>query len=193
MDQPELQIRYLQLLGQGVEKIKGTVQQLLNIGRKEPLEIKLGDVDQVIRDCMELFCLGHRNIQVDLQLAIQQPVMTGIESLRQVMMNLAGNAVQAIGTDTGKIKVTSRLDSGTIHIEFSDTGSGIDPQHLDKIFEPFFTTKEVGEGTGLGLSISDSLIKRLGGNISVKNNPDSGACFTLIIPTQQANTDEDRK
>ena len=193
MDQPELQIRYLQLLGQGVEKIKGTVQQLLNIGRKEPLEIKLGDVDQVIRDCMELFCLGHRNIQVDLQLAIQQPVMTGIESLRQVMMNLAGNAVQAIGTETGRIKVTSRLDSGTIHIEFSDTGSGIDPQHLDKIFEPFFTTKDVGEGTGLGLSISDSLIKRLGGNISVKNNPDSGACFTLIIPTQQANTDEDRK
>ena len=193
MDQPELQSRYLTLLGQGVEKIKGTVQQLLNFGRKEPLEIKLGDVDQSIRDCMELFCLGHKNIQVELQLGIQQPVMIGIESLRQVIMNLAGNAVQAIGEDKGTIKVISKLDSGNIYIEFSDTGSGIDPEHLDKIFEPFFTTKEVGKGTGLGLSVSDSLIKRLGGSISVVNNPDSGACFTLIIPTQQTTTVESRK
>jgi len=193
MDQPELQNRYLTLLGQGVEKIKGTVQQLLNTGRKEPLEIKIGDVDQVIRDCMELFCLGHRNIQVEWQLGVNQPVMTGIESLRQIVMNLAGNAVQAIGTDQGKIKVISQLDSESIYIEFSDTGSGIDPEHLDKIFEPFFTTKEVGQGTGLGLSVSDSLIKRLGGSISVKNNPDSGACFTLIIPLQQTITVENRK
>jgi len=193
MDQPDLQSRYLKLLGQGVEKIKGTVQQLLNIGRKEPFEIKLGDVDQVIRDCMELFCLGHENIQVELQLNIRQSVMTGIESLRQVMMNLAGNAVQAIGKDKGTIKISSRLDSETIYIECSDTGSGIDPEHLDKIFEPFFTTKGVGKGTGLGLSVSDSLIKSLGGTISVRNNQDHGVCFTLTIPVQQANPIENQK
>lgn len=186
MDQPELQNRYLTLLGQGLERIKGTVQQLLNIGRKEPLETKLGDVDTMIQDCLELTCMGKKQIQLDLQLNIGKPVITGIEALRQVMINLAGNAVQAIGVDEGTIKVISRLEDGSIYIEFSDTGSGIDPEHLDNIFEPFFTTKEVGEGTGLGLSVSDSLIKRLGGHISVKNNPDSGACFILMVPLQQS-------
>ncbi|MFK5925080.1 MAG: ATP-binding protein [Desulfuromusa sp.] len=182
MDQPELQNRYLALLGQGVEKIKGTVQQLLNMGRKEPLEIRPGDVDQLIRDCLELSCIGRKNIHLDLYLEIGRPVTTGIEALRQVIMNLAGNAVQAIGKKNGVIKVTSSLNNDSIHIEISDTGPGVNPEYLDNIFEPFFTTKEVGEGTGLGLSVSDSLIKRLGGHISVKNNPGSGCCFSLMVP-----------
>ncbi len=193
MDQPELQNRYMTLLGQGIERIKGTVQQLLNIGRKEPLKTTLGDIDQVIRDCLELSCLGHKNIQLDLQLEIGQPVDTGIEALRQVVMNLAGNAVQAIGAEEGTIKVVSRLENGSIYIEISDTGSGIDPEYLDNIFEPFFTTKEVGEGTGLGLSVSDSLIKRLGGTLAVKNVPDSGACFTLTVPLQSSVAGEEVK
>lgn len=185
MDQPELQNRYLTLLGQGLERIKGTVQQLLNIGRKEPLETKLGDVDAIIQDCLELTCMGQKQIQLDLQLNIGKPVTTGIEALRQVMMNLAGNAVQAIGKNSGIIKVTSSLSHNSIHIEISDTGPGINPENLDKIFEPFFTTKEVGEGTGLGLSVSHSLIRQLGGDISVKNCPDGGACFALTIPVEE--------
>ncbi|WP_321367684.1 ATP-binding protein [uncultured Desulfuromusa sp.] len=188
MDQPELQNRYIKMLGQGVEKIKGTVQQLLNIGRKEPLEIRKGDVDQVIRDCLELSCVGHKNIQKKMDLGINQPVMTGIESLRQVMMNLAGNAVQAMGQHEGKITVSSWLDAGDIFIELSDTGPGINPEHLDHIFEPFFTTKEVGEGTGLGLSVSASLIHRLSGTITAKNGPEGGACFTLQVPLSQNST-----
>ncbi len=185
MDQPELQNRYLTLLGQGLERIKGTVQQLLNIGRKEPLETKLGDVDAIIQDCLELTCMGQKQIQLDLQLNIGKPVITGIEALRQVIMNLAGNAVQAIGKNSGIIKVISSLSHDSVYIEISDTGPGINPENLDKIFEPFFTTKEVGEGTGLGLSVSHSLIRQLGGDISVKNCPDGGACFALMIPVEE--------
>ncbi len=184
LDQPELQNRYLTLLGQGIDRIKGTVQQLLNIGRKEPLEIKSGDIDGEIKDCVELICMGHKNIQLDLQLNIGKQVMTGIEALRQVIINLAANAVQSIGKDSGTIHVYSRLHMGSIHIEISDDGPGIAEENQDKIFEPFFTTKEVGEGTGLGLSVSHSLIERLGGNISVQDSPYGGACFTLTVPFQ---------
>ncbi|SEA70209.1 His Kinase A (phospho-acceptor) domain-containing protein [Desulfuromusa kysingii] len=182
MDRPELQVRYMAMLGQGTEKIKGIVQKLLNIGRKEPLEVSKGDVDQVIRDCLELSCVGHKNIQTNLDLGINQLVTTGIESLRQVIMNLAGNAVQAIGAHEGEIRVSSHLDDEKIFIELSDTGPGIKPEYLDKIFEPFFTTKQVGDGTGLGLSVSAALINQLGGSIAVKNRPAGGACFTLQIP-----------
>ena len=182
MDQPELQNRYLSLLSQGVEKIKGTVQQLLNVGRKEPLEIKSGDIDQVIEDCLELSCVGRKNIERVLNLQVRQSVITGIEALRQVILNLAGNAVQALGDNGGTIKVSSCLDDNILVIEVIDSGPGIAPDYLDNIFEPFFTTKEVGQGTGLGLSISHSLIEQLGGEITATNSPDGGACFTLRIP-----------
>jgi signal transduction histidine kinase len=184
MDRPELQNRYLALLSQGIEKIKGTVQQLLNIGRNEPLDIKPGDIDQVIRDCLELSCIGRNNIARDLNLHVNRPVTTGIEALRQVIMNLAGNAVHAIGDENGTIKVSSWLDDGSLFIEMTDSGSGIAPDHLDNIFEPFFTTKEVGQGTGLGLSISHSLVEQLDGKITVTNSSAGGACFTLRIPLQ---------
>jgi len=182
LDQPELISRYLRLLDQGVGRIKKTVQQLLNIGREEPLEVRTGDIDQVICDCLELSCLGLNNIKTELQLEIGKPVTTGIEALSQVIMNLVVNAVQAIANEAGIIKICSRLENGSILIEIVDSGPGIDPEYRDKIFEPFFTTKDIGAGTGLGLSVSHSLIKRLGGEIRVENCPSGGSRFRLTIP-----------
>lgn len=180
--EPDLQDRYLQLLAQGIGRIKGTVQQLLNIGRHEPLETATGDIDRMIRECLELTCAGQRNIRLDLQLNVGQPVTTGIEALRQVILNLASNAVQAIGSQTGRISVTSCLAQQTLYISLCDSGPGIAEQHLEHIFEPFYTTKGVGEGTGLGLSVSHSLIMQLGGTIEASNRPDAGACFTISLP-----------
>ena len=185
-DQPELQSRYLALLGQGVERIKNTVRQLLNIGRKEPLEISTGDVDRMIRDCVELTCMGHKNIEVHLDLNIAKPITIGIEALRQVVLNLAGNSVQAIGQQQGEIRVVSRLENNLLRLEIADSGPGIPVEHRAKIFEPFFTTKDVGEGTGLGLSVSHSLVKQLGGELSLKDDFARGACFSVVIPLKPA-------
>jgi signal transduction histidine kinase len=182
LDQPELQARYLNLLSQGVDRIKGTVQQLLNIGRKEPLELRRGDVDEMIRDSLDLTCMGLRAVTVDLRLGVKKPLSVGMEALRQVVMNLAGNAVQAMGEKGGTLRATSRLEDGRLLIEIADTGPGIDPKHMDKIFEPFFTTKEVGEGTGLGLSVSHSLVKRMDGELTVRNGEEGGAIFTVTVP-----------
>jgi signal transduction histidine kinase len=182
MDQPELLRRYLELLGQGVERIKGTVQQLLNIGRREPLVLRHGDVDAMIRECLELTCIGRRNIEVDLQLSIDRPLWVGMEALRQVMINLAGNAVQALGEGGGRLMARSSLHDQRLTISLADNGPGIAPEHLDKIFEPFFTTKEVGEGTGLGLSVSYALIEQMGGELKAENGVAGGAIFTLSIP-----------
>jgi signal transduction histidine kinase len=65
--------------------------------------------------------------------------------------------------------------------QISDTGHGIQPEHLDKIFDPFFTTKEVGQGTGLGLSISYGIVKKHNGDISVESSPEQGTTFTLTL------------
>ena len=189
MDKPDLQERYMTLLEQGVNRIKSTVQQLLNIGRKEPLETRTGDIDQLLRDCLELTCMGHKNIRLDFDLKVGRPVTTGLEALRQIVLNLGGNSVQALGRKSGSIRVFSRLEDNLLTIKLADSGPGIPEEHLDKIFEPFFTTKDVGEGTGLGLSVSHSLARQLGGELSVENIPFSGACFTLTIPLDDPATE----
>ncbi len=64
----------------------------------------------------------------------------------------------------------------------ADSGSGIADGNLERLFDPFFTTKPVGTGTGLGLSISYSIIKRMGGDISVQSEVGKGTTFTLFLP-----------
>ena len=181
-DQPEKMTRYLELLEQGVDRIKGTVQQLLDIGRQEPMELQYGDVDKMVHDCIELTCVGRKNIALDLQLNIGQPLLVGMEALRQVVINLAGNAVQAMGDNGGSLRVSSSYTENSLTIEIADSGPGIPEEQLDKIFEPFFTTKEVGEGTGLGLSVSYSLIEQMNGELSARNGENSGAVFKVSLP-----------
>ncbi|HEY0725117.1 MAG TPA: ATP-binding protein, partial [Pyrinomonadaceae bacterium] len=67
-------------------------------------------------------------------------------------------------------------------ITISDTGCGIDPEHLRRIFDPFFTTKPVGEGTGLGLSISYGIIEKHGGTIEAESVTGAGTTFRVSIP-----------
>ena len=67
-------------------------------------------------------------------------------------------------------------------IIIQDTGSGIQPENMDKLFDPFFTTKEVGKGTGLGLSVSAGIIERHGGTVKVASTLGEGTSFTIWLP-----------
>ena len=105
--------------------------------------------------------------------------------LDQVFLNLISNAIDAHeGKPSGSIRIATRFDKagGRIVATVSDTGSGIQDKDLERVFDPFFTTKPVGKGTGLGLSISYSIIKQMGGDISVRSEPGEGAEFTVCLP-----------
>ena len=91
--------------------------------------------------------------------------------LNQVWTNLIDNAVDAMA-GTGTLRVSTRLDDGSVVVEIADTGPGMPQQVKDHAFEPFFTTKDVGKGTGLGLDISRRIIvDRHGGEISIESRP----------------------
>jgi two-component system NtrC family sensor kinase len=82
----------------------------------------------------------------------------------------------------GKLLVKTEKIDGNIRASFTDDGTGISQENLDKIFNPFFTTKEVGKGTGLGLSICHGIITQHKGRIYAQSQPGKGATFVIELP-----------
>jgi len=104
--------------------------------------------------------------------------------LNQVFMNLLMNAIQAI-RDRGEDRIKTYSDDKSVFIKISDTGSGIEPENLEKIFDPGFTTNDANIGTGLGLSISYNIIKKHNGQIAVESKVGEGTIFTISLPVRQ--------
>ena len=122
--------------------------------------------------------------------------------LGQIVRNLLDNAVHALGGDgevtvnVDEVQVTdAQADLMPVppgrygRILVSDNGPGIAPALLTQIFEPFFTTKDIGQGTGLGLSIVQGLVGSRGGTITVRNLPEGGAAFEIMLPSFDAPVD----
>lgn len=125
-----------------------------------------------------------------------KPVLADPQSLHEVLLNLAANAVHAMNN---KGTLTVRLGAATLdHVQFgrsgeiapgvytviemADTGSGMDAATLAKAFEPFFTTKPVGEGIGMGLSVVLDVVQSHGGDILVESEVGSGTTFQIFLP-----------
>jgi two-component system, NtrC family, C4-dicarboxylate transport sensor histidine kinase DctB len=101
--------------------------------------------------------------------------------LQQVMVNLIGNALQAVeGSPLREIKISSFRNNGMVSINVQDSGTGISPEHLPHIFEPFYTTKTSGQGLGLGLTITERILREMNGEIRVVES-NNGAKFNLIL------------
>jgi signal transduction histidine kinase len=81
--------------------------------------------------------------------------------------------------------VSTASDDKCVEVKIKDTGKGMSEKTAEEIFDPFFTTKPVGQGTGLGLSISYGIIRRHGGDISVKSELGKGTEFSITIPIAQ--------
>lgn len=103
--------------------------------------------------------------------------------LEQVLVNLISNALQAMkASPDAQLTLGAHIHQHQVIISVADNGPGIPEEHIGHIFEPFFTTKAPGSGLGLGLSISSRIMDDLGGKLQVVNQPDGGACFTIIMP-----------
>ncbi len=105
------------------------------------------------------------------------------EQLKQVILNLVLNAVQAM-PDGGDVRLVARSGESEMVIEVIDEGVGVDPEDLDKLFNPFFTTKE--SGTGLGLAVAHQIVGQHGGVLRACNNPDRGMTFSIFLPLEPA-------
>jgi two-component system NtrC family sensor kinase len=168
---------------EGAERIRDVVKNLRLFSRLDDGEFKRIDLHENIDSTIRLLSgyYGSGRIRLVREYGDLPHVNCYAGQLNQVWTNLLVNAAQAI-KQTGEVKISSRVEGESAVITISDTGDGIEPDHLRKIFDPFFTTKPVGEGTGLGLSISYGIIEKHGGTIEAESVPGAGSTFRVSIP-----------
>ncbi len=109
------------------------------------------------------------------------------QEMKQVLLNLAVNALEAVAPGTGEVRIDVRRRDGQIELVVADNGRGMTPETLERVFEPFFTEKRGrggdGQGTGLGLSITHAIIRNHGGTITAESDGvDQGSRFVIRLP-----------
>lgn len=164
-----------------IKRINELVSEFLLLSRQKEIQYRLVDIEEVfngIIPIVESEALLH-GIEVKIHKENDSFLIVGdSELLKQVLLNISKNAIEAMGKG-GVLTIELYRGENGIEIRISDTGPGIPPYLVDKIFDPFFTTKE--EGTGLGLPVCQKIIHEMGGNIRVSSKG-YGATFYLSFP-----------
>jgi signal transduction histidine kinase len=176
-----------------VHRIERLIQEILDYARYMEPKLTDEDLNEIVTSCLYFIEVkaDSKRIKIEKQLASGLPrVMLDRQQIKQVLLNLLLNAIDAMGDGGGALKVrTHRLmkpgAKTWTQIEIEDNGPGISKANLEHIFDPFFTTKHTsGEhaGTGLGLTIVHQIIQEHTGEIQVESTEGVGTTFSVNLP-----------
>ncbi len=178
----------MQIVLREARRAREVVRRLLDFARQGEITRTRYDLNRIVNEVFALVrhLLHINGIQAQLELREGLPwVYVSVNQIKQVLLNLIHNAIQAMPTG-GQLTIVTRQsereDRPWVVCDVKDTGIGILPEHRERIFEPFFTTKAQQGGTGLGLSISYDIITDHGGMIEVQSEPEKGSCFSIWLP-----------
>jgi len=189
---------HIRMIQKAAQDAADLTRQLLAFSRRQSLEPKVLDLNQVLRDLAEMLPrVIEESIEQRMRLSPELGrVQADLGQMRQVALNLVVNARDAmpqggaLTLETANVEVDegfARLHPGLrpgayVSLAVSDNGRGMDPETKARAFEPFFTTKEKGKGTGLGLATVYGIVKQSGGHIRVESAPGQGSVFTVLLP-----------
>jgi signal transduction histidine kinase len=168
-----------------VARLKGLLTNFLEFARPQPPRIVTSDVDLLLQSVVKLTSETARMAEVSVQIESPvslPPIFVDPEQIKQVLLNLIINAVQAM-PNGGRINLRAVQDSDVIRVEVEDEGVGIAAEDIERVFDPFFTTRS--NGTGLGLSIAYQIVNQHGGHIAARRNPQRGMTFSVTLPVSK--------
>ena len=176
---------YLDVVNEEIDRLNKIIVDFLFAVR--PIQAKLEPVNpnEIINSPMEFMRPEFEKADVELKLELlDKPpnLMLDVALFKQVIMNLAQNAVAAM-KNGGLLGINTQIKNDHFIITVADTGEGMDEQTCSRIFEPYFTTK--ANGTGLGLTMVYKIIKESAGEIDVRSFPGEGTIFTISLPVPQ--------
>lgn len=171
------------VIKQEIDRLDRVIKALLDFGRPSAPTLRPIDIEEVVADVV-LFTrqfAGQSQVEIETEFSSGMPLVNADpDQLKQVLVNLVSNAVQAMEADGGEIRIKVWDDDSFVFVSVADTGPGIPADVLGKVFDPFYSTKD--SGTGLGLTIVHRIIDQHGGRIEVESSPGEGTTFTVALP-----------
>ena len=170
-----------------IENLKAIVSRFSDFSKLPQPELNAVNLNDVVRGIVKLFeaqfgAVGRPPITPELHLDDQLPsIQADATLLHRAIENLVLNAMDAMPAG-GVLMLRTTHQNGNIHLEVSDTGSGLTPEECDRLFTPYYTTKH--HGTGLGLAIVQSVVSDHGGRIAVESESGVGTSFHIDLPGQ---------
>ncbi len=177
--------RYLNVAKGEIARLDYIVTQFLQALRPTKPDLKPTSLNQVAEEVIELLGpeIENRGITTHLKLRRRLPdANLDSEQIKQVLVNLVKNAIQAM-TSGGELSLQTGVAKDGVWITVSDTGGGIDDEKIKRIFDPYYTTKK--EGSGLGLMIVNRIVRDHNGLIDVSSHTGRGSTFRIWIPFRE--------
>jgi len=180
-------VEYARVALEELQRVERSVSHLLRFARDEEMGIADVRMSEVLDSALETFSdrLERSGIALERHIDREGALRGDAEKLRRVMINLVGNAIDALaegGVQDPRIEVAmgENLAGTEVWVRVKDNGPGIDAEARRKLFSPFYTSK--AGGTGLGLAICRKLVDAHGGSIELNSSPGHGAEFLLTFP-----------
>jgi two-component system sensor histidine kinase PilS (NtrC family) len=172
-----------------IDRLNDLISEFLTYVRPEDQVNDPVDVNQVIRECLDMIKVDPKlraDVKQEADLQAASMILGRRDKLKQVFLNFFVNALQAMAeTKNPVLEVVTRDERDQVVIVIRDSGSGIKKENLDRIFEPFHTTKP--SGTGLGLAITHKILEAHKARISVESEVGKGTRFLIEIPSIRGN------
>jgi signal transduction histidine kinase len=180
----------LRVIEEEIERINEIIDQFLKFGKPSPPLFEKTHVVSILEETLQLLRLQieKQKIHVEREYQLLPAVVLDREQMKQVILNLVMNALQAM-PEGGRLwlSVQTSAEGRWIQIGIRDSGTGIPPKNMDRLFDPFFSTRE--GGIGLGLPIAHRIIDQHHGRIEVASTPQGGTLFALYLPVEQEEKD----
>jgi PAS domain S-box-containing protein len=174
----------LRIAEEEIGRAQAIIKNLLEFSRESRVDLERLDLNDLVQRTLQLLekYLESSGVSVNAELGDVPACFANDNALRQILLNLVTNAVQAMPKGGRLVIRTGRSASDRVRLEVQDTGVGIPQAHLKDIFNPFFTTKAPGQGTGLGLFVVHAILQRYGGDVTVASELGAGTTFTVELP-----------
>ena len=175
---------YLETIDQQIARSNRIITDLMTFARVSPPTLTPSRVEDILQESLTTMS-QQENVRLSKTIADDlRPIMADGEQLQRVFLNLANNAQEAM-PDGGELTISAQGVNGHIEIAFTDSGSGISDENLEKVFDPLFTTKT--KGTGLGLAVCQEIVMKHGGTLTASRNPEPacGSTFAITLPAAE--------
>jgi PAS domain S-box-containing protein len=178
---------YFDTIGDGLARMRSTVQGLLDYARPRPASRTPVDPLSMITACGRLVApeARRKGVQVEVAASVgRAPVEADRSQLMQAIVNVLMNALYAAPTGS-TVTVGVVVDGRRVGVRIADQGPGIPAEHVARIGDPFFSTKPEGEGTGLGLAITLGIVRAHRGELTIDTVEGAGTTVTLWLPATE--------